>query len=627
MTLSASTTNEHWGFVDQAMGDAKVFSIASLDFSGDGMIAELESNPIVSFGSFSIDFNSDTWFFDIGENPVVTKCKLTASFDGLVGKQVWKLFLLCQIVWKTSKTHTCIQTLKYATSTFSSCGGADPRCSRISGDDFRRYVDSLSEYSCSYRHWRATALSMFLDFRSTFFGITISHELRLEIGRVLKEDGRALWRSDGVPAIDDEYLLPLIETCESTLADDNASHRMGVAAAALLIATQIGMRISELRALEVGSLHVSRLDGKRDVGYIEFRTFKGAKGDGTYKPARAVMSHRSLVAYLWLEDHCKEDRERLKTSSLIVLPKQKNKVCTDSTMRELVLGYILANHKTVPCIGTQGRFPELSSVVLGNSPLGKRLMPVVKACELSGDETFVYPKPHSFRATVATKLYEDGVDERFIQLHMSHLNMDTTVGYIRSDREIEKANNDLVYRTVLGDGAEMIGPRGNAFQQKVEQFVASLPDKVKANLDEVVKAASKTFPLRRKVGGVCIHCGGVVSCKSDNETDQIYCAFGVCPNQCVLYFMADQCLDTVRSHMELIPINLERGHTKAARNELRKAQNVIRDALVPELDSLDRQIATLGRDGVLRRFPDLEELIDTLPEVRKEVAEWQAMII
>ena len=205
---------------------------------------------------------------------------------------------------------------------------------------------------------------------------------------------------------------------------------------------------------------------------------------------------------------------------------------------------------------------------------------------------------------------------------MSHIDERITAGYIRSDREIEKQNSDLVYRTVLADGAEMLGPHGSEFMDKVNAYIETLPEHVKSNMDEVVKAAAKQYPLRRKVGGVCIRCGKIVPCKRNDETDQIYCAFGVCPNQCCLYFMAADCLDTVRSHIELVDANIERNHTKAARNELRKAQNVIRDCLVPELDSLDQQLGKLGRDGVIERFPDLEELVDNIDDVRKETEQW-----
>ena len=71
---------------------------------------------------------------------------------------------------------------------------------------------------------------------------------------------------------------------------------------------------------------------------------------------------------------------------------------------------------------------------------------------------------------------------RYIRKHMSHISEETTAGYIRSDREIEKQNSDLVYKTVLGDGAQMLGPHGDEFMSNVvEQHVSRLIDHLRAH--------------------------------------------------------------------------------------------------------------------------------------------------
>ena len=140
----------------------------------------------------------------------------------------------------------------------------------------------------------------------------------------------------------------------------------------------------------------------------------------------------------------------------------------------------------------------------------------------------------------------------------------------------------------------------------------------------IVDAASERYPLRRKVGGVCIRCGNIVPCSSASETDAIFCAFGVCPNQCSMYFMADEALASAEAHMALVEENLKRGHVKAAANELRKAQNVVHDVLLPQLDGLDEQLEKLGRDGVLGRFPGLEGIIESEPEIKERIDEWMS---
>ena len=108
------------------------------------------------------------------------------------------------------------------------------------------------------------------------------------------------------------------------------------------------------------------------------------------------------------------------------------------------------------------------------------------------------------------------------------------------------------------------------------------------------------------------------------RTDAIFCAFGVCPNQCSMYFMADGALASAEAHMALVDENLARGHAKAAANELRKAQNVVRDVLLPQLDGLDEQLGKLGRDGVLGRFPNLEGIIEDETQIRERIEKWMS---
>lgn len=91
--------------------------------------------------------------------------------------------------------------------------------------------------------------------------------------------------------------------------------------------------------------------------------------------------------------------------------------------------------------------------------------------------------------------------------------------------------------------------------------------------------------------------------------------------------MAPDHLASFREHIVLVDEDMRRGHIKAARNELRKAQNVLKTSLIPEIDSLEEQLENIGREGVLGRFPDLEELVDNLEEVKKEVEQWQTMSI
>ena len=89
-----------------------------------------------------------------------------------------------------------------------------------------------------------------------------------------------------------------------------------------------------------------------------------------------------------------------------------------------------------------------------------------------------------------------------------------------------------------------------------------------------------------------------------------------------MYFMAGETLSSADNHMRLVDWNLEHGHVKAAANELRKAQNVLKERLVPEMEGLAEQIMLHGRAHVLKRFPDLADIVDNMDEINERTQVW-----
>ncbi len=86
--------------------------------------------------------------------------------------------------------------------------------------------------------------------------------------------------------------------------------------------------------------------------------------------------------------------------------------------------------------------------------------------------------------------------------------------------------------------------------------------------------------------------------------------------------MLPDALDAVRMYMGLVDANIEAGHVKTAANELRKAQNVIRLAVLPELDELEEQLADKGPQRIVEKHPSLADIVDNIEEAETEVGLW-----
>ena len=607
---------------------AIVHRLTATTFNGDEIIADLKKNPEIELAGHPIDFNSNTWSLG-SEKLAFTRGENHIRFADTEGDDLLRLYVLYLLLVVNKSTFGIASDIRSVRRVLRGCGCRDARRSLIVLEDYRRMESEADSNSSGSMYVRANTLRRFLRFREAFFGVAFDPDLESELNRVAKATAALHVASSGrTPKVEEEYLSSLLTTCQQSLDDDEERFKYRIVAAAIMVGAQVGMRISELCALDVGSVRSSKMDGKEDIAYLEYRSFKGMRGEGRYKVVEASLPPSALRAYRWLEEHCEEGRSQRGTKALIVVPKQRNRYISSVAFEESIYEYILVHRDTIPCINTAGRFPDLKSMPVKS--LMKRFGRIKSASYdegLSGDDVFVYPTFHMFRVTVATRLYEQGAEPRHIQKRLGHADLSATVGYIRSEREIERNASSLVYKTMLSDGAELIGPHGDEFTKKIKAFIPTLPEHVRNDLDAVVEATAEHFPLRFKVGGVCIRCGNIVPCKRNDETDQIFCAFGVCPNQHSLYYMAPDHLASFREHIVLVDEDMRRGHIKAARNELRKAQNVLKTSLIPEIDSLEEQLENIGREGVLGRFPDLEELVDNLEEVKKEVEQWQTMSI
>ena len=621
---SAAAVAETWAFLPEPSAEPTIDRLRSAATEGTRLLAEIKRSPVFKFNGFDVDFTADEWDFSGVTDLNVTPSRLKARFHGDAVDDELKLCLVSSVVWQKAKVQSLTAKTCGVRKALTDMGLTPDSIPLLSAEAATAYLDGVAS-ATSLRHAGQVARNLhdFLEFRGRAFGPAADPALVPALDRFAKDADAVRRRKPGWPVIPDSYLVPLVDTMGAVMADGDASPADRVTAAVTLLLSQTGLRPSEALGAVSGSLQVSKgACGEPDLAFMEYRSFKGAHGDGNSRIGRTIMNGTARGACLWLEENCAEARRRVGTDALAVYPRQKARFTDHKRFSESMRELIAKHHDSIPCLNARERYPDMN-VGRVDSMIAKRSAAfLMSKYGLKPEDEVVYPVAYQFRVTVATKLYESGVDMHYIRKHMNHMDESVTAGYIRSGREVERNASELVYRAMLGDGARLIGPHASEFAAKVESYVGQVGGKVKGGLDEIVAAASERYPLRRKVGGVCIRCGNIVPCSSASETDAIFCAFGVCPNQCSMYFMADEALASAEAHMALVDENLARGHVKAAANELRKAQNVVRDVLLPQLDGLDEQLAKLGRDGVLGRFPNLEGIIDNEPEIKERIEGW-----
>lgn len=121
---------------------------------------------------------------------------------------------------------------------------------------------------------------------------------------------------------------------------------------------------------------------------------------------------------------------------------------------------------------------------------------------------------------------------------------------------------------------------------------------------------------------MCIRCGEVIPCASNNSTDVIYCAFGMCPNHCHMFFMADISYDEYLNHKDAVKYNQDNGFKKAYQKELHKLTYHLENSLIPELEMLGEEIQRHGEEDILEKYPQLTYIVEHYETINKEVNLW-----
>lgn len=613
-----------WGFIDAAPESRALNAASDLSSDGPGIIREILEEPVIAFRGFSIDFTDECWDFTPATSMNIAPSVLRIHFPEFPLTNPVKLFLLNQITSRTAKLQTLIGKTKNLLGLLRSGmlkHAVNP--SLVTTEDVERYL-TWRETQSSDRTAMADshALRDFLHFYDRMFAPVAD----TTVFDALKHYSERTWNNirgaEGFRRIPEEYLTNLITTCQDIVKDENERPSERITAATLLILSQTGLRISELLACKTGSLQIlAGHAGFPDIAYMTYFRTKGMKGDNRYSDARTILNPIALDAYRWLDVHCRPYRERLGVDTLIVYPRQKGTYCHHGSFSSMEWRLFAMHADRFKARNTQERFPELHATAMS------RVMPLVPRKSrdtLKQTDTLVFPTPHQFRPTVATGMLEQGVDPHFIQEHLGHSDYDVTTSYFRDDQAINRRYSETVYQCIVEDGARPIGPHADEFVARIQAFIDSeMNGRIVPDTETLERKLARKFPLIKKIGGMCIRCGDIMPCEDMDETNKIYCAFRICPNQCIMYFMADDTLQAVRTMQDNYQHNLDNGYQKAAECELRKLQWIIRDELIPELDALDEQLATIGRDRVLQRFPELDSIIDHEDTIRKEIMTWQ----
>ncbi|MGE5626720.1 MAG: hypothetical protein ACM3X7_01245 [Solirubrobacterales bacterium] len=452
----------------------------------------------------------------------------------------------------------------------------------------------------------------------------LSERTSEEILKAEREDGKT-------PNIPKEFLNQMISCAVADIGNEKIDKKEKFEACIILLLSQIGMRVGELRLFEAGRKIPERIfDDEKEVNYLNFKTFKTIEG-GSFIWTKSILNSLSLIAYDCLEQITKDDREKYNTTYLLFSHRSgKINPISPATIRHHILKFVARHRTSINCVN---RMPsEVEGFYIANvkeTRDGQKFLSLSLIDGLRDSDTICCPCPHQFRVAVTTDLFEKGVEFGWIKEHMNHLSGDMTKHYIRFNEQSEKEKEvaKSIIKDIVTKEVRLIGKDKENLTAKINEFVLKNGFNVATNLNEIIEGLANLLPIRVKPDGYCIKSAFGRKCALDGVTDELYCTYGLCSNHFVTYEMVDITYEGCVNLRKIIQHNKKNGFNVEAQRESNKLKRVIQESLVPELNELMYEIDRQGGNILLQKHINLSHIINNVEKVLDEVKEWENQLI
>lgn len=151
------------------------------------------------------------------------------------------------------------------------------------------------------------------------------------------------------------------------------------------------------------------------------------------------------------------------------------------------------------------------------------------------------------------------------------------INYIKYSEQIirEIACDDI---TSLGDATKTID---NEIKDNIQKSIKDNNFNVQTDIKTIVSALGAK-------GGVCIKTS-LMPCSKDARTNEMMCAYNLCPNLFHFYYMIDVSYLNFQTLQQTYEDAKSKGNIRAAQKELNKLKDLLRRRLISELDELENE--------------------------------------
>ena len=565
----------------------------------------------------TININDDKW--NLGQTYKYTnQLNTTIIFDGLPSniKPAIKLYTIYILTTMTIKPSTIKSQIKYINYFISTIVTKSPQKTDIimlTETDFNNFISNYSSQGLNTNTTQKmiTALRRFIKFLNLYYfpNAPINDKYLKQFSASGRKN--SIPEYNKTPNIDNEYFNKFLQLMVKTMDDKSKSYNYRATAACAIILSQTGLRISEIMALTDDLLEITSVPGTNEKTYmLNIRVMKDSRSQ-EFIVNKTFCTQLMVKAYTTLRDDI--SLYRLTTQKFLYQPDRrtvKNYPVNPDFFNQTIIKILAESDNNDFCFSA----PEDNPYKYVNT-------------QKVGDIYVAVPTTRQFRVHLCSELYYvHNVPLEFIRKFMCHLTTEMESYYVRpaDNRHEEAAKNEKMLRELITGDTKLLGGRSKDITANLEKFLKAGKYNIKTDLDQIIEDLRGKIAIKAKRCGYCVKSSKFMSCKDDLNTNEMYCAFDVCPNLCSVYYMVPVSYNDYQSCIKTYQYCRENGHHAEASKELNKIKAICRQRLMPELNDMHARMQT-DRNKILNEYPELEALENNYEEITKEIKKWQKM--
>lgn len=478
----------------------------------------------------------------------------------------------------------------------------------ITIDDIKKEINNRN-ISPSTKHNLYEGVYQFYEFLLKNYKLKLPVDIKelKKLGIQEKKRSKLKEENNKIPDIPSTYFSKILNTSLEIMKDKTQDYTMRMTAALIVLLSQTGLRISDLLSLKIDALNEKKLFKSGNiVHFIHYSSKKPSKAHSPLLEFDIFSNKLATEAFQLMVNLRKEFEIRNDENYLYVLPHNpfsKNRypverVRFNSFYKRFMYQYLYEE--------TQNKWDGVTPTKYKDIYLN-------------------IPETRQYRVHLATDLYNKGVPLIYIQKYMAHLS-EYMLGYYVRPKDTYQENikySEQVIKEITEEDLTPLGGNliGEDIKNNIQKFINDNNLNIKTDIDSIMKELGDKVIIRGKTGGVCIKTS-LMPCAKDARTNQMMCAYNLCPNLFHFYYMIDVSYLNFKTLQDTYETMKKNNNIKAAQKELNKLKDLLRRRLIPELDELEKELARKGFETIINQHPSLVEIIENKDNIREEIELW-----